>query len=116
VYGVGNDWDGAVARTVGASQEIVHQWLDTVVGDTFWVQKRSAPLAAAGTVVQLNDTAPTSHRWNLAAAEILAPAAAGNVPNVVGQVRGAAQTTITGAGLTLGTVTTQRVRPRPSPP
>ena len=116
MYGVGNDWDGAVARTVGASQEIVHQWLDTVVGDTFWVQKRSAPLAAAGTVVQLNDTAPTSHRWNLAAAEILAPAAAGNVPNVVGQVRGAAQTTITGAGLTLGTVTTQRVRPRPSPP
>ena len=107
VYGVGNDWDGAVARTVGASQEIVHQWLDTGVGDTFWVQKRSAPIAAAGTVVQLNDTAPTSHRWNLAAVEILAPAAAGNVPNVVGQARGAAQSQITGAGLAVGSVTTQ---------
>ena len=107
VYGVGNDWDGAVARTVGDSQEIVHQWLDTGVGDTFWVQKRSAPIAAAGTVVQLNDTAPSSHRWNLAAVEILVPAAAGNVPSVVGQAQGAAQSAITGAGLAVGTVTTQ---------
>jgi hypothetical protein len=107
VYGVGNDWDGAVARTVGASQEIVHQWLDTGVGDTFWVQKRSAPIAAAGTVVQLNDTAPTSHRWNLAAVEILAPAGAVNVPNLVGQTRVTAQSQVTSAGLTVGAVTTQ---------
>jgi hypothetical protein len=142
------------------------------VGDTFWVQKRSAPIAAAGTVVQLNDTAPTSHRWNLAAVEILAPArqvfptssdrlkrctvadhqrgpAVGsvttqpsatapvntvisqsptggtrsrleapsissspgpqtvNVPNVVAQTQATAQSQITGAGLTVGAVTTQ---------
>src|SRR4051812_711792 len=27
VYGVGNDWDNAIARTVGANQTIVHQVL-----------------------------------------------------------------------------------------
>jgi hypothetical protein len=71
VYGVGNDWDRAVARTVGPNQAIVHQWVQTAVGDTFWVQAWTAPTGAAGTTVQLNDTAPTNDRWNFAAVEIL---------------------------------------------
>src|SRR5205809_6165703 len=74
VYGVGNDWDRAVARTVGANQAIVHQAL-APGGDTLWVQNRIDPIPVAGTQVQLNDTAPTTDRRNLAAVEIV-PAAA----------------------------------------
>jgi hypothetical protein len=43
-------------------------------GTTFWVQDQTAPTAAAGTVVHLNDTRATADTWNMAAAEIL-PAA-----------------------------------------
>jgi hypothetical protein len=71
VFGVGNDWDRAVARTLGTNQTMVHQYVATAVGDTFWVQRRTAAVAAAGTSVQLNDTAPTNDRWNLAAVEIV---------------------------------------------
>jgi hypothetical protein len=71
VYGVGNDWDRAVARTLGANQTMVHQVVDTTVGDTFWVQNRNGAIAAAGTSVQLNDTAPTSDRWNFVSVEIV---------------------------------------------
>ncbi len=70
VIGVGNDWDNAVARTVGANQVIVSQYLATV-GDTFWVQRMTAATPAAGTVVTINDTAPTGDRFNLAICEIL---------------------------------------------
>jgi Big-like domain-containing protein/lysyl oxidase len=37
VLGVGNDWDQAVARTLGSNQQLLHQWVDTRTGDTFWV-------------------------------------------------------------------------------
>lgn len=70
VWGVGNDWDNAIARTVGSGQIKVDEFL-TASGDTLWMQRRTAVTPAAGTVVTLNDTAPTSDRWNLAAIEIL---------------------------------------------
>ena len=70
VWGVGNDWDRAAARTVGAGQTKVDEYLPSV-GDTFWVQRQTTPTAAAGTNVPINDTAPTNDRWNLAAIEIL---------------------------------------------
>ena len=107
VYGVGNDWARAVGRTVGANQALVHQWVDTGVGDTYWVQRLTFPTGGAGTVVQLNDTAPTSGRWNLAAVEVFQPTGLVSVPSVVGQPQAAAQSQITGAGLTVGTVTRQ---------
>jgi hypothetical protein len=72
VYGVGNDWDRAIARTLGGGQALVHQWVDTSVGDTFWVQNVVGALGAGGTIANLNDSAPTADRWNLAAIEILA--------------------------------------------
>jgi len=72
VYAVGNDWDKAVPRTAGAGQAIVHQWQDTVTGDTYWVQAFSAAIAASGSVVQSSDTSPTTDRWNFTAVEILA--------------------------------------------
>ena len=71
VYGVGNDWDHATSRTTGSNQSMVHQWVDTAVGDTFWLQSRTAPVPAAGSTVSINDTAPTADRWNLAAVEII---------------------------------------------
>ncbi|TPG19677.1 hypothetical protein EAH86_04320 [Pedococcus bigeumensis] len=72
IFGVGNDWDGATARTLAAGQLIRHQWVDTSIGDTFWSQSTTAPTAAQGTVVPLGTTAPSNHQWNLAAVEVLA--------------------------------------------
>jgi beta-lactam-binding protein with PASTA domain len=71
VYGVANDWDRAVARSVPTTQVMVHQWVDSVAGDTFWVQAWSGSVASAGTTVRLNDTAPTTDRWNFAAVEVV---------------------------------------------
>jgi hypothetical protein len=71
VFGVGNDWDRAVTRTVGTGQTIVSQWVDTGSGDTFWAQSRTAVTPTSGTAVTLNDTAPTGDRWNLTAVEVL---------------------------------------------
>jgi hypothetical protein len=72
VFGVGNDFDGATAHTVGAGQTMVHQVLSGV-GDTYWVQRVTNPVAASGATVTVNDTAPTAHRYNLTICEIRAP-------------------------------------------
>ena len=70
VWGVGNDWDTAVARTVGSSQTKVDEYLASS-GDTFWVQRQTSPTTTTGTRVTINDTSPTSDRWNYAAIEII---------------------------------------------
>ncbi len=75
-YAVGEDWDRAAGRTAGSGQAIVSQWLDATTGDTFWVQARTAPSSSAGELVTLNDTAPTTDRWNLAAVEVIPSGAA----------------------------------------
>jgi hypothetical protein len=72
VFGVGNDYDNAIARTPGSGQTLVHQWLDNATGDTFWVQQVTALTGAAGTAVTINDTAPTGDRWNMSIVEITA--------------------------------------------
>src|SRR5882757_5125915 len=71
VVGVGNDFDNAVARTVGSGQTLVHQYL-APTGDTYWIQRQTNPIANSGTSVTINDTAPTKDRFNLSIAEILA--------------------------------------------
>lgn len=75
MWGVGNDYDHAKARTVGSGQTLVDQYLANV-GDTYWVQSQSAATTSAGQAT-LNDSAPTGDRWNLASIAIL-PAAATN--------------------------------------
>jgi len=70
VFGVGNDYDNATARTLGPNQTMVHQALPSV-GDTYWVQRQNAPTPVSGTAVTINDTAPTSDRYNLSLVEIL---------------------------------------------
>jgi hypothetical protein len=71
VYGAGNDYDRAVARTPGAGQAIVHQWLDTAIGDSYWVQNRTAAISAPMTTATISDSAPTNDSWNLAAVEVV---------------------------------------------
>ena len=70
VFGVGNDYDNAIARTPASGQSIVHQYL-APVGDTYWVQMMNALTPLAGARVTLNDTAPATDRYNLAIVEIL---------------------------------------------
>ncbi len=70
VWGVGEDWDTAKARTIGPAQTMVDQFLSPS-GDTFWTQRQTAPTPSAGTTVAINDTAPTADRWDLAAIEVL---------------------------------------------
>lgn len=73
-FGVGNDWDRAVARTLSPGQTMIHQYL-APAGDTFWVQSQTAPVPNAGTIASISAAAPTNDQWNLAAVEVL-PAAA----------------------------------------
>jgi hypothetical protein len=70
VFGVGEDYSNATARTLGPNQSLVSQWIDAGPGETFWVQDQAAPSPVAGTAVTINDTAPKGDTWNLAAAEI----------------------------------------------
>ena len=70
VFGVGNDWDNATARTPGSGQTLVHQYLSPN-GDTYWVQMQNSPTPASGTTVSINDTAPTTDKYNLSICEIL---------------------------------------------
>ena len=72
VLGVGNDYDAAVARTLGPGQVKVHETL-TSVGDTYWVQRMSAPTPLSGTTVTINDTGPTTDRYNLTIVEVRPP-------------------------------------------
>ena len=72
VWGVGDDWDAAVARTPGSGQTVFDTDLASV-GDTYWVQSRSGAAGAAGSPVAINDTAPSGDRFDLSTVEI-APA------------------------------------------
>ena len=55
---------------MGANQTKVDEFLASV-GDTMWVQRQTSTTPFSGTQVTLNDTAPTTDRWNLAAIEVL---------------------------------------------
>jgi hypothetical protein len=70
VWGVGDDWDHAVVRTVSTNQTKQSEYL-APADDSFWVQYVTAPSAAAGVTATLSCSAPTSDRWNLAAVEIV---------------------------------------------
>jgi uncharacterized protein (TIGR03437 family) len=84
VFGVGNDTDKAIARTPGAGQTLIHQYLSSA-GDTFWVQRQTTAAPLSGSAVTVNDTAPTSDRYNLSAVEILAAPAGGTGGALLGK-------------------------------
>src|SRR5258708_1084686 len=70
VFGVGNDFDSAIARTPGTGQSLVHQYLSPG-GDTHWVQMQNTPTPLSGISVTMNDTAPTTDRYNFSICEVL---------------------------------------------
>jgi hypothetical protein len=71
VFAVGHDWTRAVAHTLPTGWTMLDQWVNTAAGDTFWNQYTNAPTGAAGSVVTVNDTAPTNDQWNLVAVELI---------------------------------------------
>ncbi|NVN92404.1 MAG: putative Ig domain-containing protein [Desulfuromonadales bacterium] len=73
VFGTGNDWAGAISRTVGPGQAMVHQFLSASTGDTYWVQRQTSSTPLTGTTVTMNDTAPSGHMYNLSIVEIRTP-------------------------------------------
>lgn len=75
VFGVGEDYSKAIARTPGPNQTLVTQWVDNPPRESFWVQQVTTPTPAAGTAITVNDTAPATDTWDLAAVEILSAAA-----------------------------------------
>jgi fibronectin type 3 domain-containing protein len=85
VWGAGNDWDKATARTVGTGQTKVDEFLASV-GDTMWVQRQSSATPLGGTQVTINDTAPTTDRWNLASIEILPAVSDTQPPSAPGKL------------------------------
>lgn len=80
VWGVGNDWDRAVPRSLMRHQRMVDQSVDTSIGDTYWVQRTSDAVTNPGTTVRFGAYRPSNDRWNLAAVEIVPTNAAGHAP------------------------------------
>jgi hypothetical protein len=108
VFGVGNDWDNAIARTPGAGQSLVHQNLSPK-GDTYWVQMQNASTPLSGTSVIINDTAPTTDRYNLSICEVL-PASSGgtqtwSISGAISPSSIASGTTVTLSGASSAMVT-----------
>jgi hypothetical protein len=105
VLGVGNDWDNPIARTVGTNQTLLHQYLSTT-GDTYWMQMQSAPIPASGTAVTINDTSPTTDRYNLSLVEVRpAPAATFSISGAVSPPASGSGTTLTASGAVNSTTT-----------
>jgi hypothetical protein len=71
VFAVGNDWDNPITRTPVSHQYLVHQRVDTTVGDTSWVQATIAP-STANSLIDIHDSSPTSDQWNYCAVEVVA--------------------------------------------
>jgi hypothetical protein len=69
VFAVGNDQRNEVARRLPVGWVMLHQWLGA---GSSWSQYTNTPVAEAGTVVRVGDTAPTGQPWNLAAVELTA--------------------------------------------
>ena len=85
----------------------MHQYLATI-GDTYWVQKQNTSTALSGTSVTINDTAPTTDRYNLSICEILPPSGGTQTWNVSGTISpssGGSGATVTLSGPASATVT-----------
>ena len=70
VFGVGNDPNKSIRRTLGVGQTLVSQSTDPA-GATYWVQSQAMLTPAAGTRVVINDLAPSNDSWNFTLIEIL---------------------------------------------
>jgi hypothetical protein len=107
VFGVGNDFDNAIVRTVPANQTMVNQYLATV-GDTYWVQRQNGQTGLSGTTVTINDTGPMADRYNLTIVEVRAGPPSGATYTVSGTITPPASgsgATLTLSGASAATVT-----------
>ncbi len=103
VFGVGNDYDNAIIRTPGSGQTVFHQYLSTS-GDTYWMQMENSETGLSGTTVTLNDTQPTSDRYNLAICEILpAKAPTWSISGSISPASAGPTTTLSLSGSSSGT-------------
>jgi len=108
VLGVGNDWDRAIARTLGTGQGLVHQFLASI-GDTYWVQMQSNPIPLSGTNVSINDTAPAGDQYNLSIVEVLPILGSGSgSPNSIVATSGGGQSATVGTAFAAPLVATVR--------
>ena len=53
----------------GTGQSLIDQWVDSTDGDTFGCKGPLTP-ALTGEPVTIDDTAPTTDQWNMAAVEV----------------------------------------------
>jgi hypothetical protein len=60
-----------IARIPVSGQVLIHQRINTAVGDTSWVQTAFAP-STVNALVDIHYTLLTGGQWNHAAAEIVA--------------------------------------------
>jgi RHS repeat-associated protein len=85
VFAAGNDPVGAIARTPGDQQTILHQVVSPcspppglgvclVPSNTLWTQQITNSIATSGTNATINDTAPTGDAYNLSIVEVRPPA------------------------------------------
>lgn len=112
VLGVGDDPTVAAGRTPAAGQVLVEQFTDACpvgftcpsAGTTLWVQQTSTTVAAAGTTVNMSDTAPSGDAYNLSAVEILASSTPPAQPLItsLSSFTGAAGSSITLSGVNFG--------------
>ena len=74
VYMVANDWDAVRVMTPAAGQTMVNVF-NPPAKDTYWVQRTTVPVTAAGTTTVMGTTYPfpLNDRWNAAAIEIRTP-------------------------------------------
>ncbi|HXI30782.1 MAG TPA: N,N-dimethylformamidase beta subunit family domain-containing protein, partial [Vicinamibacterales bacterium] len=108
VFGVGNDYDTATGRTVGANQTLLHQYFPPV-GDTYWVQRQLNPTPASGTAVTINDTQPNGDRYNLFIVEIKALNAPDVTPPTVSMTAPSQGATVSGSSVTVSATASDNV-------
>ena len=105
VIGVGNDWEAGPARTLGANQTMVHQYLAAGL-TTVWVQRTTRPSSASGASVTINDTAPAGNMYNLTICEVLpAGTPTWSMSGTVSPAANGTGTTLTLSGASGGTTT-----------
>ena len=107
VIGVGVDPQRATARTAGAGQYLIHQYLASS-GGTYWVQSQSGPAALSGTSITMNDSAPAKDAYNFSISEILGEAVASGTQT-------SAATVVTSLVVAPQSITQSQVSAAPSP-
>ena len=70
------NWTNITAPTLGGSQTLI-AGTQAASGGYFWSQRMSATTSTAGTLVTINDTAPTAIDWAGVIVEVMAPAIGG---------------------------------------